>query len=231
MDVVQRLAEGIRPLAVADLAHALLCLVVAATLGALLAFRPRRAGAPPHASRVIQTQIVLAVLGSLVMLIVGASLARAFAIAAVTGLVRYRSDVDDAKDASVMLSCLAIGLASGVGQLYLAAAGTAFVVGTLWMLEWREPWASKAFQLKVTSQSPSGLKSELEGLLTTHGIAFELRGSTATDLTYAADLPHGQRTDRISEEIVALHGLEAVAVAWAATPALKKAGSSSPRST
>jgi tellurite resistance protein TehA-like permease len=93
---------------------------------------------------------MLASVGSLVMLIVGASLARAFAIAGVAGLVRYRAKIDDPKDASVMPSCLAVGLASGVGLLYLAAAGAAFIVGVLWVLEWREPWPSKSFELKVT---------------------------------------------------------------------------------
>lgn len=79
--------NDIPSLSLADLGHALLCLVVAAALGAVLAFRPRRAGGPPPVAHVIQTQIMLAIVGSLVMLIVGASLARAFAIAGAAGLV------------------------------------------------------------------------------------------------------------------------------------------------
>ena len=85
--------NDIATLTMADLGHALLCMVVAAALGALLALRPRRAGGPPRLAHVIQTQIMLAIIGSLVMLIVGASLARAFAIAGVAGLVRYRSKI------------------------------------------------------------------------------------------------------------------------------------------
>jgi Domain of unknown function (DUF4956) len=224
MDGAQGLGEEILPFAGADLVHALLCLVVAATLGALLAFRPRRSGEPAQVSHLIQTQVMLAVLGALVMLIVGASVARAFGIAAVASLVRYQSNIGDTKDASVMLSCLAIGLASGVGQLYLATAGTAFIVGVLWMLEWRAPWAPKGFQLKITAQDPSALKSEVERLLVSHRITFELRGSTETDLTYSTDVPHGQRTDRLSGEIVALHGPQAVAVAWEEKQALKGPG-------
>lgn len=198
----------------ADLGHAMLCLVAAALLGTVLAFRPRRAGGPPRIAHVTQAQIMLAIVGSLVMLIVGASLARAFAIAGAAGLVRYRATIDDPKDASVMLSCLAVGLASGVGLLYLAAAGTAFIVAVLWLLEWREPWPPKSFELKVSAQDPAALKSEVEALLTKHHIKFELRGSTEKDMTYSAEVPHGQRTDRISEAIAALHGAAAVDVAW-----------------
>jgi hypothetical protein len=213
--------SGIATLSLAGLGHALLCMVVAAALGALLALRPRRAGKPPRLAHVVQTQIMLAIIGSLVMLIVGASLARAFAIAGTAGLVRYRAKIDDPKDASVMLSCLAVGLASGVGLLYLAAAGAAFIVGVLWLLEWREPWPAKSFELKVSAKEPAALKSEVEALLTKHHIKFELRGSTEKDITYSVEVPHGRRTDRISEAIASLHGAEAVDVAWAEKKAAK----------
>jgi hypothetical protein len=199
----------------ADLAHALLCLVVAALLGAFLAFRPRRGGGPPRIAHVTQAQIMMAIVGSLVMLIVGASLARAFAIAGTAGLVRYRAKIDDPKDASVMLSCLAVGLTSGVGLLYLAAAGTIFIVGVLWVLEWREPWPAKSFELRVSTKDPASLKSEVEALLAKHRIKAELRGSTEKDITYSVEVPQGKRTDRISEAIAALHGAEVVDVAWA----------------
>jgi hypothetical protein len=213
--------HDIPALSLADLGHALLCMVVAASLGAVLAFRPRRAGGPPRVASVIQTQIMLAIVGSLVMLIVGASLARAFAVAGAAGLVRYRAKIDDPKDASVMLSCLAVGLASGGGLLYLAAAGAAFCVVVLWLLEWREPWPPKSFELKVSAKDPSALKSEVEALLTRHHITFELRGSTEKDMTYFVEVPQGKRTDRISEAIAALHGAEAVDVAWAEKKAAK----------
>jgi len=204
-----------------DFLHALLCMVVAAALGTLLAFRPRRAGGPPRLAHVTQSQIMMAIVGALVMLIVGASLARAFAIAGTAGLVRYRAKIDDPKDASVMLACLAIGLASGVGLLYLATAGAAFIVGVLWLLEWREPWPAKLFEVKISAKSPGKLKAEVEALLTKHRIKFELRESTATHIAYSAEVPQGKRTDRISEAIAALHGAEAVEVAWEAKKASK----------
>ncbi len=207
-------ANDIPSLSLADLGHAMLCLVVAALLGAVLAFRPRRGGGPRPVAHVIQTQIMLAIVGSLVMLIVGASLARAFAIAGAAGLVRYRAKIEDPKDASVMLSCLAVGLASGVGLLYLAAAGAVFIVIVLSVLEWREPWPAKSFELRVSAKHPAKVKDEVEALLTRHQIRFELRESTEKHITYSAKVPQGRRTDQISEAIAALHGDEAVDVSW-----------------
>ena len=204
-----------------DLGHALLCLFVAAFLGTLLAFRPRRAGGPPRVAHVTQSQIMMAIVGSLVMLIVGASLARAFAIAGTAGLVRYRAKIDDPKDASVMLACLAIGLASGVGLLYLAAAGAVFIVGVLWVLEWREPWPAKIFDLTVSHKTPAALKSAVEALLARHKMKFELRESTEAHIAYLVEVPQGKRTDRISESIAALQGAEMVEVVWEAKKVAK----------
>lgn len=205
-----------------DLGHAFLCMVVAAALGSVLAFRPRRAGGPPRLAHVTQSQIMMAIVGALVMLIVGASLARAFAIAGTAGLVRYRAKIDDPKDASVMLSCLAIGLASGVGLLALATAGTAFIVAVLWLLEWREPWPAKTFELKVAAKDLAALKPKVEALLGKHHIRFELRETTEAHIAYSAQVPQGRRTDGISEAIAALHGAEAVDVVWEEKKAAKK---------
>ena len=75
--------------------RALMTLPLAAGLGAVLAFRPRRRGTPARSAPVIQTQIILAIVGAMVMLIVGSSLARAFGIVGVASLIRYRAKIDD----------------------------------------------------------------------------------------------------------------------------------------
>jgi len=96
-------------------------LPLAALLGSALALRPRRSGTPERQPAVVQTQIILAVVGALIMLVVGSSLARAFGIVGAANLIRYRSKIEDPKDAVVMLCALSVGLASGVGLYGLAA--------------------------------------------------------------------------------------------------------------
>src|SRR4029453_12349006 len=97
--------------------------------------RPRRAGSPRRDAAVIETQIILSIVGALIMLVVGASLARAFGIAGAANLIRYRAKIEDPKDAVVMLSALAVGLASGVGLFGIALALTLFIAVTLWIIE------------------------------------------------------------------------------------------------
>ena len=199
---------------VAMVARAFLALPFAAVLGAVLAFRPRARGTPPRSAPVIQTQIVLAVVGGLVMLIVGASLARAFGIVGVASLIRYRTKVDDPKDASVMLGCLTVGLASGVELYGLAAFATIFILGVLWIVESLEPERLKTFELKVTVADPTALRRDLEQLLRRNNVKYELRTAGPKELVYEANLPLSVPTDRLSNAILKLQPNGETEVVW-----------------
>ena len=184
------------------LRHAVTRLPVAAGLACVLALRPRRRGTPHRQAPVIQTQIILAVVGAVVMLVVGASLARAFGIVGAAGLVRYRAKIDDPKDAGVMLSTLAIGLAAGVGLWMLAVFATVFILGLLWIVESFEPRATQPFMLKVKAKDPAALKPKLEQLLTQNRLEFELRATSKEELHYEVRVPLNKKTDRLSDIIV-----------------------------
>lgn len=197
-----------------QLEHALVRLPIAAGLASILALRPRRRGTPRRQPPVIQTQIILAVVGSVVMLVVGSSLARAFGIVGAAGLVRYRAKIEDPKDAGVMLSTLAIGLASGVGLWMLAAFGTAFILAVLWTIESFEPRAHQRFTLSVKAKAPAPLKGPIERLLARHHIDFELRTASKEELCYEVQMPIERKTDRLSDAILKLDPENATAVNW-----------------
>ena len=169
---------------VEQLLRALVRLPMAAGLASILAMRPRRRGTPERQPAVIQTQIILAVVGSVVMLVVGSSLARAFGIVGAAGLVRYRAKIADPKDAGVMLSTLAVGLASGVGLWMLAVFATVFVLAMLWIIESFEPKTRVQFSLKVKAKDPTALKPKIEQLLTRHRLEHQLRTETKDEVTF-----------------------------------------------
>src|SRR3954452_13652926 len=160
-----------------QLRHALVRLPIAAGLACILAMRPRRRGTPPRQPPVIQTQIILAIVGAVVMLVVGSSLARAFGIVGAAGLVRYRAKIADPKDAGVMLSTLAVGLASGVGLWMLALFSTGFILAVLGVIESCEPKARQLFALKVKAEDALALKPKIDEYLTRLHVEYELRSS------------------------------------------------------
>lgn len=194
--------------------RALLSLPLATAMGALLAFRPRRRGTPQRSTPVIQTQIILSVVGAVVMLIVGASLARAFGIVGAANLIRYRAKVDDPKDAVVMLVTLTLGLACGVELYGLAAFAALFILGVLWVVESIEPERTKVFELKVTTGDPASIRSDVEAILRRNHIKYELRTAGAKDLVYEAELPFNTRTDRLSNAILLLDQKQETEVVW-----------------
>ena len=195
--------------------HASIRLPAAALLSAILAFRPRRRGTPKRQAPVIQTQIILAIVGAIVMLVVGASLARAFGIVGAAGLIRYRAKIDDPKDAGVMLSTLAIGLASGVGLYLFAVFATVFVLGVLWLIESIEPEPYLLFDLAITVPDAASLKDSFEGVLRRRRIPFELRSTSADEVCYEVKLPLDIHTDKVSDALMGLNPPRSVNVKWA----------------
>ena len=194
--------------------HALVRLPAAALLSAILAFRPRRRGTPKRQAPVIQTQIILAIVGAMVMLVVGASLARAFGIVGAAGLIRYRAKIEDPKDAGVMLSTLAIGLASGVGLYLFAVFATVFVLGVLWVIESIDPEPYLLFDLAITAKDSASLKDSIEGVLRRRRIPFELRSTSAEEICYEVKLPLDTHTDKVSDALMSLNPAQSVNVKW-----------------
>jgi uncharacterized membrane protein YhiD involved in acid resistance len=182
----------------------LLALPIAAACGAALAFRPVRRGTPPRDPAVIQTQIVLAVVGALIMIVVGASIARAFGIMGAASLVRYRAKISDPKDAAVMLVALGVGLAAGAGIYLRIMLATIFILAILWTLESFEPDQPKPFKLKVTGEDPTDLKADVERLLREQQIAYELRQTGEEGLEYELQLPPRKKTDKVANAIAAI---------------------------
>lgn len=82
----------------------------------------------PHA------QMLLAVGGALIWLVVGDNLVRAFGLAGTIGLIRYRTRIRDPKDTTVLLFSMILGMACGLGQYAVAGIGVLFVAITLYWL-------------------------------------------------------------------------------------------------
>lgn len=193
---------------------ALVRLPLAAALGTALALRPKLKGTPPRMPAVVQTQIILAIVGAIIMLVVGASLARAFGIVGVASLIRYRSKIDDPKDAVVMLSALSVGLASGVGSHALAVFSTAFLILMLGIIESFEK-GEKKFELTIKAGSQTDeLRPKIESILSRFELPYELRASADEELCYELVVPFDVERDRVTNAILRLDPKGHAAVDW-----------------
>ncbi len=199
----------------AEFEQALISLPLAAALGAALALRPKRKGTPQRMPAVVQTQIILSVVGAVIMLVVGASLARAFGIVGAANLIRYRSKIEDPKDAVVMLSALAVGLASGVGLYAIAVFSTAFLILALWIIESFER-GLKHYNLTIKAgEQTDDLKPKFESILRRYELSHELRSSADDQVCYDVAMPLDANRDRVTDAILRLDPEGHAAVEWA----------------
>ena len=164
---------------------------------------------------VIQTQIILAVVGAVVMLVVGSSLARAFGIVGAAGLVRYRAKIDDPKDAGVMLSTLAVGLAAGVGVWLLAGFATLFILALLWIVESFEPKATRALHAEGEGEGSGGDQAEAGRAARALPPSNSSCAATSKEeLHYEVRTPAEGKTDRLSDRILKLDPENVTEVEW-----------------
>ena len=200
--------------ALGEIGDALVRLPLAAVLGTALALRPKRKGTPPRMPAVVQTQIILAVVGAIIMLVVGASLARAFGIVGAANLIRYRSKIDDPKDAVVMLCALAVGLASGVGLYALSVFSTAFLIVALGIIESFEKGVKK-FDLTIKAGDQTDeLRPKIESILRRFKLPYDLRASADAELCYEVAVPLDLERDRVTDAILRIDPEGHAAVDW-----------------
>jgi uncharacterized membrane protein YhiD involved in acid resistance len=186
-------------------------LALAALLAAMLAFRPRRSSL--YAKRnpfVAQTQILMSVVASALMMVVGDSAARAFGIFAAASLVRFRTNIKDPKEITVLLLSLAIGLATGVGRWELASILAFFSLLLLWGLEYREPELTRrSMELSVATRDADRTQDVLLRIFKKYGFDAELRTLDRPDgddslgsVVYNVNVSPMVSTDRLSNEIL-----------------------------
>lgn len=97
------------------------------------------------------TLIMLPIIISIIILLVGNNVARAFSLAGAFSIIRFRSNPGDPKDISYVFFTLAVGLACGMGYVGYATIFTIILCGLmiiLDMIKFATP-QSRSMQLKI----------------------------------------------------------------------------------
>lgn len=198
-------------------------LLLAAVLAAALALRPRKDLLVLQRNPfVAQTQILVAIVGAAMMMVVADSVARAFGIFAAASLVRFRTNIRDPKEITVLLICLALGLAAGVGRLEISITLTLFVLVTLWLLERFEPeQVARAMEVKVKTRDVERTDEILKKVFRKHRLSAELRKLDREDeenplgtILYFVSVSPMISTDQLSKEIFAADADAVDSIEW-----------------
>jgi uncharacterized membrane protein YhiD involved in acid resistance len=183
---------------------------LAAFLAALLAFRPRRGVSPSRRNPyVAQTQILMAVVAGAMMMVVGDSAARAFGIFAAASLVRFRTNIRDPKEITVLLICLGVGLAAGVGRWDMAVILTLFVLIALAVLEYFEQsQVFRSMEVSIATRDVDRTNEMLKKVFARHKFDYELIEMDRQDeeeplgkIVYLVNMDMLVSTSKLSKEI------------------------------
>jgi len=106
----------------------LLNFAVAFTLGMLVSwiYKKTHRGLS-YSQSFMLTNIFVAVIVCMVIMVIGNNLARAFALVGALSIIRFRTVVKDTKDTAYIFWALAAGMAAGTGSYFLAIAGSTII--------------------------------------------------------------------------------------------------------
>jgi len=107
----------------------LINMVTAFVIGVLLSvtYRTTHKGLS-YSQSFSQTVVFVTLVVAIVMMVIGGSLARAFALVGALSIIRFRTVLKDTKDMAFIFGALALGMAAGTSNYFLAGAGTLFVI-------------------------------------------------------------------------------------------------------
>src|SRR3989344_4893744 len=111
---------GIADIAIVLVLTTILCYIVART------YRLTHDGVS-YSKNFVQIIVVFGVVVSVIMLIIGSNIARAFTLVGALSIIRFRNAIKDTRDVGFIFFMMAVGMAAGTRFYGLAIIMTAFI--------------------------------------------------------------------------------------------------------
>ncbi|MEU9833796.1 DUF4956 domain-containing protein [Streptosporangium sp. NPDC048047] len=182
---------------VADIAIAMtLSFVLSAMIGWVYRATHRNVS---YSQSYVQTLVILGMLISLIMLVVGSNIARAFALVGALSVVRFRNAIKETRDVGFIFLVMGIGMAVGT-RFYLLGVVAAVAISLIVMVMHRFNWFHLNVRrqvVKVQVPSDEDFTATIQDVLVRHTDEFELvsmesiRGGALTELTYTVKIKKG----------------------------------------
>jgi uncharacterized membrane protein YhiD involved in acid resistance len=168
--------------------------------------------------------VLVSMLMSMVMMVIGNNIARAFGLAGAMSIIRFRTVVKDTRDTAFVFYALGVGMACGTGNLKIALIGT-FLIGLFaGVLHWTRHGAAADEDFLVTfSMLPSDDLDDTKiyrPLLEKYCSAYHLvsvkseRLGENIRLTFQASLKDPRESEIFVSELSNLEGVQRVTVAF-----------------
>lgn len=201
MILAQAIFEGFEDLtgtfSVADITVAMvLSFALCAIVG--LVYRATHKGVS-YSQSYVQTLVLMGMLVSLVMLVIGSNIARAFSLVGALSIVRFRNAVKETRDVGFIFFAMAIGMATGTRFYTLAAVATIVIGGAVYLMDRFDWYGLDVSSHIVKVQVPAGqeLGAAIDDIFLRHTNRSQLvsvetvRAGALTELMYSVLLKKG----------------------------------------
>ncbi len=214
--LTQSLSQGapINPLEV------LIRLVAALALGTAVAWIYRHTRKATDAAGSFPTTLVLlAILIAMVTQVIGDNIARAFSLVGALSIVRFRTVVRDTEDTAYVIFAVAVGMAVGANDFWVAILGLLVIGLTAFLHRARPrplPDSPLAIELNLRLGIGQDVNRLLGGLLDSHLLERELvcietaQKGVALDISYHAQLRGNTSAESLVRELNRAEGVQNV---------------------
>ena len=164
-----------------------------------------------------QTIVFVTLSVAIVMMVIGGSLARAFALVGALSIIRFRTVLKDTKDMAYIFGALALGMAAGTSNYFLAGIGTVVVSALAFLLHRTNFGAvyKSEFILRFRFDRSGDSNGYLEAINTTCKRSDLLHMEPSGDnlsvsLTYDVALKDDTTADELTERMGALEDVSEI---------------------
>ena len=163
------------------------------------------------------TLIILCMLISVVMVIIGDSIARAFSLVGALSIIRFRTAIQDPRDIGFVFYALAVGMAVGAGNPSVAILA-AFLIGTiiLCMYHWHQHFGNgNEFSLEFCLPPDRNIETAYRSVFEKHLIYERLleqriKKTQKIELTFRVRLANPQEWLAFFQELSAVESITEV---------------------
>jgi uncharacterized membrane protein YhiD involved in acid resistance len=168
----------------------------------------------------VHTMIIMGVTVSIIMLIIGSNIARAFALVGALSIIRFRNAVKDSRDVGFIFMTMAIGMATGTGFYGAAIVFTIFASAMVYFLYRFDVGAVKSQELLLKVHMPEYMDyhTAFNDVFLRHVRDYALlsvetiRDGTLLELVYSLELKRGADDKALIEDFRGIVGEQKIAL-------------------
>ncbi len=168
----------------------------------------------------VHTMILMGVTVSIIMVIIGSNVARAFALVGALSIIRFRNAVKESRDVAFIFMTMAVGMATGTGFYREAVVFTLFVSAAVYCLHRFDIGSMKTHEILLKVHLPESLDYHsifnevfLQFLRDHTLLSVEtIRGGTLIELAYSIQFKEDVRDIEFLDALRVINGNNKVAL-------------------